>query len=129
MKPSQSSIYRKLEHLHLNLMFVVDRVPKGSLSINIQANRLINECIDAITACSMALLSNNKESKLELIDIIVLHMSNIKSITKIWFEWSSSAGNTIRLISEKQHAEYLRDMTEIGLQIKGWRNSITNSVS
>lgn len=82
MKASQSSLYRELENLMLWFIPVGNNIPKDFALRNL-GERLQNELLDAMTACSLALQSPDLAQRLELINLVKLHITAVQSITTV----------------------------------------------
>lgn len=127
MKASQSSLYRELENLMLWFIPVGNNIPKDFALRNL-GERLQNELLDAMTACSLALQTPDLPQRLELINLVKLHITAVQSITKVFVEFSSREGNVKRVISQKQRVPLLKEMAAIGNQIARWAKSTQNSI-
>lgn len=127
MKASQSSLYRELENLMLWFIPVGNNIPKDFALRNL-GERLQNELLDAMTACSLALQTPDLPQRLELINLVKLHITAVQSITKVFIEFSSREGNVKRVISQKQRVDLLKEMAAIGNQIARWAKSTQDSI-
>ena len=127
MKASQSSLYRELENLMLWFIPVGNNIPKDFALRNL-GERLQNELLDAMTACSLALQTPDLPQRLELINLVKLHITAVQSITKVFIEFSSREGNVKRVISQKQRVALLNGMAAIGNQIARWAKSTQDSI-
>lgn len=127
MKASQSSLYRELENLMLWFIPVGNNIPKDFALRNL-GERLQNELLDAMTACSLALQTPDLPQRLELINLVKLHITAVQSITKVFIEFSSREGNVKRVISQKQRVALLKEMAVIGNQIARWAKSTQDSI-
>ena len=128
MKASQSSLYRELENLMLWFIPVGNNIPKDFALRNL-GERLQNELLDAMTACSLALQSPDLAQRLELINLVKLHITSVQSITKVLVEFSSREGNVRRVISQKQRVALLKAMSSIGGQLSRWAKSTQDSMT
>ena len=127
MKASQSSLYRELENLMLWFIPVGNNIPKDFALRNL-GERLQNELLDAMTACSLALQTPDLHQRLELINLVKLHITAIQSITKVLIEFSSREGNVRRVISQKQRVALLKAMSTIVGQLSRWAKSTQDSI-
>ena len=127
MKARQSSLYRELENLMLWFIPVGNNIPKDFALRNL-GERLQNELLDAMTACSLALQTPDLPQRLELINLVKLHITAVQSITKVFVEFSSREGNVKRVISQKQRVALLKGMAAIGNQIARWAKSTQDSI-
>lgn len=128
MKASQSSLYRELENLMLWFIPVGNNIPKDFALRNL-GERLQNELLDAMTACSLALQSPDLAQRLELINLVKLHITAVQSITKVFVEFSSREGNVRRIISQRQRVALLKAMSSIGNQLSRWAKSTQDSIT
>lgn len=137
MKAEQSSIYRSIERLHLWALETFDNAPnKPAVQADI---RLVMENImQAQTATAIALNLPDGRQKLDLLDVVVMSMTNVKSITKVLSEFSdkpnkkddTSNGETVlspsrtRVISRKQRVPLIELMTDISNQLGRWKSKV-----
>ena len=127
MKASQSSLYRELENLMLWFIPVGNNIPKDFALRNL-GERLQNELLDAMTACSLALQTPDLPQRLEIINVVKLHITAVQGITRIFVEFSSREGNKKRVISQKQRVALFKEMAAIGSQISRWAKSTQTSI-
>ncbi len=128
MKASQSSLYRELENLMLWFIPVGNNIPKDFALRNL-GERFQCELLDAMTACSLALQTPDKVQRLELINLVKLHVTALQSITKLFVEYSSREGNIRRIISQKHRVALLKSMSVIGNQIARWASATQISIN
>lgn len=122
MKASQSSLYREIENLILWFIPIGNNFPKDFALRNL-GERMLNEMLDALTSCNLALQTSDINQRLELISLVKFHITTVQSISKVLIEFSSREGNIKRVISQKQRAAFLVMMTSIGSQLARWNNS------
>ena len=127
MKASQSSLYREIENLMIWFIPVGNNIPKD-FALRQLGDRMLNEMTDALTACNLALQTKELRQRLELINLVKLHMTTVQSITKVFVEFSSREGNVKRIISQKQRAALMKMMVSIGSQIARWTNSTESAM-
>lgn len=127
MKASQSSVYRELENLLLWFIPVGNNFPKD-FALRGLGERMLNELTDSLTACALALKTQDLSQCLELINLTKLHITTVQSISKVLVEYSSREGNTKRIISQKQRAALLVSMTSIGGQLARWAKSTESAL-
>lgn len=123
-KASNASLYREIELLTTWLVGVGTRIPKGERMIQVLAERLMSTLIDALEDCCYAYVCNETSAKLESLSALRTDMTSVQTIVKVMFEWSSQQGQSVRIISKKQHAHFLQSMTSIGSQIGRWQTSL-----
>ena len=127
MKPAQSSIYRELENLLLWFIPVGNNFPKD-FALRELGKRMLNELADALTACALALKTQDLGHRLELINLVKLHIETAQSLSKVLIEYSSREGNVRRLISQKQRAAFITAMCGIGSQLARWAKSTESAL-
>ena len=128
MKASQSSLYRELENLMIWFIPVANNIPKDFALRNL-GERMQNEILNAMTACSLALQTQDLRGRLELISLVKLHVTSIQSVTKVFVEFSSRDGNIRRVISQSQRAALLKMMSSIVGQLSRWAKATQTSIS
>lgn len=127
MNASKSSVYRELENLLLWFIPVGNNFPKD-FALRGLGERMLNELMDSLTACALALKTQDLSQRLELINLTKLHITTVQSISKVLVEYSSREGNVKRLISQKQRAALLVSMTSIGSQLARWAKSTESAL-
>lgn len=127
MKASQSSLYREIENLMIWFIPVGNNIPKD-FALRQLGERMLNEMTDALTACNLALQTKDLGQRLELINLVKLHMTTVQSVSKVFVEFSSREGNVRRIISQKQRAALIKMMASIGSQIARWANSTESAL-
>ena len=127
MKATKSSVYREIENLLLWFIPIGNNIPKD-FALRGLGERMLNELLDALTACNLALQCKDLQHRLELINIVKLHITTVQSISKVLVEYSSREGNVRRIISQKQRASMLVSMTSIGSQLSKWAKSTESAL-
>ena len=107
---------------------VGNNIPKDFALRNL-GERLQNELLDAMTACSLALQTPDLAQRLELINLVKLHITAVQTVTKVFVEFSSREGNVRRVISQKQRVALLKAMAMIGSQLSRWAKSTQDSMT
>lgn len=123
----KSSVYRELENLLLWFIPIGNNFPKD-FALRQLGERMLNELADALTACNLALQTEGLEQRLELINLVKLHIVTAQSISKVLIEYSSREGNKNRIISQKQRAAFILAMTSIGSQLARWAKSTESAL-
>ena len=123
----KSSVYRELENLLLWFIPIGNNFPKD-FALRQLGERMLNELADALTACNLALQTEGLEQRLELINLVKLHIVTAQSISKVLIEYSSREGNKSRIISQKQRAAFILAMTSIGSQLARWAKSTESAL-
>ena len=122
MKAEKSSIYREIENLILWFIPIGNKIPKD-FALRTVGERMLNELIDALTSCNLALRTKDLNERLDFISLVKLHITTVQGLSKVLVEYSSREGNTTRIISYKQRAALLTSMTNICSQISKWMAS------
>lgn len=128
MKAAQSSIYREIENLILWFIPIGNKIPKD-FALRKLGERMLDEMTDALTACNLALQTRELHQRLELINLVKLHLTTVQSVSKVMVEFSSREGNTRRIISQKQRAALMKMMTAIGCQLARWAKSTESAIN
>ena len=126
MKAVKSSIYREIENLILWFIPIGNSIPKD-FALRTIGDRMLNELMDALVSCNLALQTKDLNERLDFISLVKLHITTVQSLSKVFIEYSSREGNTTRIISYKQRATLLTSMTSIGSQISRWMASTQNA--
>ena len=127
MNPSQSSIYRDLELLMLWYLPVGNKLPKAR-AVQYLGDKIQENIMDAMTACAIALNTSDMASRLELIDMMVWHLTTCKSAFKVLHEWTSKDRQKVRVITEVECLNFTERMNSLKRQIGGWRKKTAESL-
>lgn len=128
MKAEQSSIYRTIELLMLELIPTSARIPRNNPMLERLVTRMTDEFVDALTAIDLALKTSSLQERSDLLDLLSLHIENIDSCVRTMYEWSSTAGQNVRLVSRKQYAQYLKTLHSIYRQLGGWQKATSEKL-
>lgn len=128
MKAAKSSLYREIENLILWFIPVGNNIPKD-FALRKLGERMLDELTDALTACNLALQTRGLHQRLELINLVKLHVVTVQSISKVFDEFSSRKGNERRVISQRQRDALMKMMTSIGCQLARWAKSTESAIS
>ena len=90
--------------------------------------RMTDEFVDALTAIDLALKTSSLQERSDLLDLLSLHIENIDSCVRTMYEWSSTAGQNVRLVSRKQYAQYLKTLHSIYRQLGGWQKATSEKL-
>ena len=120
MKPTSSSIYRRLELLTDWLIPVVDRMPK-SISSNIIGDRLINSIMNAQEYNDIALPSANISARIEAIRLMILCTDTMRYCMRAIYE--RSRNSSTRVINTEQYSHFVGEMEKIGDETAKWLSS------
>ena len=126
MKARQSSIYRKLEELHLWAASLVDRLPK-SLSFQIEGKAILDDINNALLVTNFALKSPKRSeellghiSTLEVyLEDLDTHIRELRERAKRLKEENQKSP----FLTKEQYASFAKDMTYIAIQVNGWRKA------
>jgi len=122
MKPRQSSIYRKLELLHLWASSLVDRCPK-SLSYQIEGKAIMDDLNNALLVTKFALKAPKGEERLRHIEMLDVYLADLDTHITELRERSKPANAQARVLTRDQYASYMRDYAIIQMEIDSWRKS------
>lgn len=128
MNPSQSSIYRDLELLMLWYLPVGNKLPKAR-SVQYLGDKIQDSISDAMTACAIALNTSDLASRLELIDMMVWHLTTCKSMFKVLCEWQSKDRQKVRVITDVECLNFTETMNSLKRQLGGWRKKTAESLN
>lgn len=128
MKAEQSSLYRHLETLHMWALDTLENAPKNP-AVQADIKLLMENIVNAQSAVAMALNTENQTQKLDFLDVVVMNMTNVKSITKIFTEYSSSLERGKHVISKASRVRLLDIMTQIGSELGRWRNKTLGKIN
>jgi len=122
MKDEQSSVYRHLEMLHLWCIDTLDNAPKNPC-VQEDVRILVNAVVEAQVAVHWALMTEALSQRLDFLDVVVMNMTKVKTITKVLSEYSSDVERGKHVISKKGRVRLLDIMSQIGNELGRWRNS------
>ena len=80
-----------------------------------------NNLLEATTACAIALTTNDMPARLELIDTMIWHLALCNTAVSQLYTYSSQNGQSDRVVSQVQYANYLEKMKSLKDQISGWK--------
>lgn len=121
MKATQSSLFRLLENLHLWCAETFDNAPKNEV-VREDIRLLVRNITEAQSAVTMALQAQSARQRLDLIDVVVMDMTNIKSITKVLTQYSEDHDRGKHVITKSARIGMLDMMTQIGTELGSWHN-------
>lgn len=120
MKPTSSSIYRRIELLTDWLIPVIDRMPK-SISSNIIGDRLINSIMNAQEYTAIALRSANISDRIEAIRLMILCTDTMRYCMRVIY--GRSRNSSTRVINTEQYSHFVGEMEKIGDETAKWLSS------
>jgi len=106
--------------LHLWSLTTFENAPKQPM-MQADIRLLAENLVQAQSAVALALNTANISQRLDLLDVVVMSMTNIKSITKVLTEYSSNSDGC-PVISKQQRINMLDIMTKVGTELGRWRN-------
>lgn len=126
MKAAQSSIYRSIENVMIWFIPVSARVP------NVVALRcLTEECTinisDALTSVALGLQSKNWKDVRDCIDMVLLHMTKVKTAVKVLKEFSDRSA-TIHILNDRQLSVFSLSMNKIMTELGKWRKKVEERI-
>ena len=127
MKASNSSLYRHFETLHFWCLDTFENAPKNP-AIHDDIRLLLENIVQAQSAIALALETQNPRQRLDFLDVVVLSITNVKSITKVFTEYSSKKERGKRIISKKGRIRLLDIMTKIGDELGKWRTKTASKI-
>lgn len=126
MKAAQSSIYRSIENVMIWFIPVSARVPKV-----IALRCLTEECTinisDALTSVALGLQSKNWNDVRDCIDMVLLHMTKVKTAVKILKEFSDRSA-TIHILNDRQLSVFSLSMNKIMTELGKWRKKVEERI-
>ena len=130
MKAEQSSLYRNIELLHLWCIETFHNVPNQPFVLE-DIHLLAENVVQAQSVVGMALNAESDMQRLDLLDVVVMSMTNVKSITKVLTEYTyaAGAGHRCHIISRNQRVAFLNAMTQIGAELGRWRNKTVAQIT
>lgn len=120
MNPQQSSIYRGLELLMQWYLPIGVKMPKVEALQNM-GNFFQKNLMEAMAACAVALNSYDMAARLEFIDTMIWHLTLCNTAVSQLHVFSAQKGQTVRVISDVQYANYLEQWDKLKNQIGRWK--------
>lgn len=127
MKAEQSSLYRHLEVLHLWGLETFANAPK-EVGVEFDIDEFLRNVIEAQTSVSFALEESNPKQRSDYLDIVAMNMGNVKSITKVLTEYSSSKVDGGHVITKSKRVRLLSIMSQISEELGRWRNKTLKKI-
>lgn len=126
MKARQSSIYRKLEELHLWASSLADRLPK-SLSFQVEGKAILDDINNALLVTKFALKSpKSSNERLQHINTLEVYLEDLDTHVTELRERAKrlkEENGKSPYLTKEQFASFLKDMTFIAIQVNAWRNA------
>lgn len=127
MKAEQSSLYRHLETLHFWALETFENVPKNT-ALQTDVKLVVENIVQAQTSVAMALLTENLKQKVDFLDVVGMSITNVKTITKVLTEFSSSLERGKHVISKKSRIRLLDIMSQVSEELGRWRNKTLSEI-
>ena len=108
--------------LHLWCLETFENAPKQPM-MQADIRLLAENIVQAQSAVAIALNTAEVKQRLDFLDVVVMSMTNVKSITKVLTEYSSSSERGNRVITKQQRVRMLDIMTRIGTELSRWRGN------
>lgn len=106
--------------LHLWCLETFENAPKQPM-MQADIRLLAENIVQAQSAVAIALNTAEVKQRFDFLDVVVMSMTNVKSITKVLTEYSSSSERGNRVITKQQRVRMLDIMTRIGTELSRWR--------
>lgn len=117
--PTQAPIYRQTELLLAWAIPVVDSLPK-SLACQTIGKKIIEDLMESLDAISLALLAEKGEARLELINIVDVRLTSVRTALRTLVGLKMG-------VSPKQQSQYIGLLANISGSVSKWRNANTNT--
>lgn len=128
MKADQSSLYRQLEMLHLWCLETFENAPKQPM-MQADIKLLAENIMQAQSAVALALNTADIKQRLDFLDVVLMSMTNVKSITKVLTEYSAHSDKGCRVISKQQRVRMLDIMTVVGNELGRWHSKTLATIN
>lgn len=127
MKAEQSSLYRHLERLHLWCLETFANAPKEP-AVQEDIRLFLENTINAQSAVELALNEPSPRQKSDLLDVVSLSMSNVRTIAKALTEYSSFDSQNRHVITKGRRVVFLDLMYQIGNELGRWRKKTAREI-
>lgn len=126
MKAAQSSIYRSIENVMIWFIPVSARVPT-IIALRCLAEECTTNMSDALTSVALGLQSENWNDVRDCIDMVLLHMTKVKTAVKILKEYSDRSA-TIHILNDRQLSVFALSMNKIMTELGKWRKKVETRI-
>lgn len=126
MKAAQSSIYRSIENVMIWFIPVSARVPK-IIALRCLAEECAININDALTSVALGLQSEKWSDVRDCIDMVLLHMTKVKTAVKILKEYSDRSA-TIHVLNDRQLSVFSLSMNKIMTELGKWRKKVNSRI-
>ena len=96
------------------------KMPKVDALLNM-GNFFQKNLMEAMAACAVALNSYDMTARLEFIETMIWHLALCNTAVSQLYAYSSQRGQTVRVVSEVQYANYLEQWDKLKNQIGRWK--------
>ncbi len=127
MKAAQSSLYREVENVLVWFIPVSARVPKIIALRSITEECATNLC-DALTAIALGLQSDSLSDTKDCIDMVLLHITKVKTAVKILKEFSDRS-SSIHILNDRQVSNFSLSINKISTELGKWRSSVVTKLN
>ena len=83
--------------------------------------------LEAMTACAVALDTSDMTARMEFINAMVWHLALCNTAVSQLYTFSSQKGQSVRVVSQVQYANYLERLKRLKDQIKGWKKKTASA--
>lgn len=126
MKAAQSSLYREVENVLIWFIPVSARVPKIIALRSITEN-CTTDLTDALTAIALGLQSDDPKDVKDCIDVILLHITKVKTAVKILKEFSDRS-SAIHILNDRQVSNFSLSINKISTELGKWRSKVVSKL-
>lgn len=126
MKAAQSSLYREVENVLIWFIPVSARVPKIIALRSITEDCTTN-LSDALTAIALGLQSDNLNDVKDCIDMVLLHITKVKTAVKILKEFSDRS-SAIHILNDRQVSTFSLSINKISTELGKWRSKVVSKL-
>lgn len=127
MKAAQSSLYREVENVLIWFIPVSARVPK-IIALRSIAEECTTNLSDALTAIALGLQSDSLEDTKDCIDMVLLHITKVKTAVKILKEFSDRS-SAIHILNDRQVSNFSLSINKISTELGKWRSKVVEKLN
>lgn len=127
MKAAQSSLYREVENVLIWFIPVSARIPK-IIALRSIAEECTTNLSDALTAIAFGLQSENPGDTKDCIDMVLLHITKVKTAVKILKEFSDRS-SAIHILNDRQVSNFSLSINKISTELGKWRSAVVKRIN
>lgn len=127
MKAAQSSLYREVENVLIWFIPVSARVPK-IIALRSIAEECTTNLSDALTSIALGLQSDSLEDTKDCIDMVLLHITKVKTAVKILKEFSDRS-SAIHILNDRQVSNFSLSINKISTELGKWRSKVVEKLN